>query len=469
MNNKFEDYKKEIMTKRVAAVGLGISNRPLLKYLAELGVEITGFDSAPYDKLKSFVDQFKNHSNVSFVLGPDYLDKLNGFDVIFKTPAIRPDIPAFTKEIRRGTLLTSEMEVFMKMCSAKIIAVTGSDGKTTTTTLIGRILKEQGYKVWVGGNIGTPLFDKLDEITSEDMVVLELGSFQLQTIKDIGPDIAVITNVSPNHLDFHKVIDEYIWSKQNVYRFQKSKDRLVLNFDNQITRSFAETASASILWFSRQQVPKNGTYLDDGDIVYYKNGKKEVLFNKNLILLKGMHHVENFMAAIAAVYDFVDLDSIIKVANSFKGVEHRTEPVEKVNEVWYYNDSIGSSPTRTKASLNAFEGKLILITGGYDKKISYDLMGPLIIEKVKGLILLGQTGPKIKSAFEKEKKKTGKGAEIPVIEVNSIEDAVVQAARLAVPGDTVILSPASASYDMFPNFEVRGKVFKDAVRNLKQQ
>ncbi|HRX43132.1 MAG TPA: UDP-N-acetylmuramoyl-L-alanine--D-glutamate ligase [Clostridia bacterium] len=468
MNVKFEGYKKEIATKKVAAVGLGISNRPLLRYLAGIGVNITGFDSAPYEKLKSFVDEFMELPNVSFSLGPDYLDNLKGFDIIFKTPAIRPDIEPFTKEIRRGAQLTSEMEVFMRMCNARMIAVTGSDGKTTTTTLIGEILKEQGYKVWVGGNVGMPLFDKLDEIGGGDMVVLELGSFQLQTIKDVGPDIAVITNVSPNHLDFHKVIDEYIWSKQNIYRYQMPSDRLVLNFDNEITRSFAEGAAAEVLWFSRQRKPLNGTYLEDGDLVYYKNGKKEVLFNKNLILLKGMHHVENFMAAITAIHDLVDIESIIRVATTFKGVEHRTEPVEKINEVWYYNDSIGSSPTRTKASLNAFEGKVILITGGYDKKIPYDIMGPLIMEKVKGLVLLGQTGPKIKKAFEKEKERTGKGLEVPVIEVDSIEAAVVKASELAVPGDTVILSPASASYDMFPNFEARGHAFKEAVCKLRK-
>lgn len=468
MNRKFEEYKKQIVTKKVAAVGLGISNRPLLKYLADLGVDITGFDSAPYAKMKNLIDEFSDYPNVTFNLGPDYLDKLVGFDVIFKTPAIRPDIEAFNKEIRRGAHMTSEMEVFMKMCSARMFAVTGSDGKTTTTTLIGKILKAQGYKVWVGGNIGTPLFDKLDEITDDDMVVLELGSFQLQTIKDIGPHVAVVTNISPNHLDFHKIIDEYIWSKQNVYRFQEPGDKLVINLDNEITKSFAETAIADILWFSRKQEPRNGVYLDDGDIVYFKDGKKKVLFNKNLILLKGMHHVENFMAAIAAVYDYADLDSIIAVANSFRGVEHRTEPVEQVDQVWYYNDSIGSSPTRTNASLHAFEGKLILMTGGYDKKISYDLMGPLIIEKVKGLILLGQTGPKIKGIFEREKERTGLGGDIPVKEVETVEEAVKVAADMAVPGDTVILSPASASYDMFPNFEVRGKVFKDAVRNLKK-
>ncbi|MFO7612001.1 MAG: UDP-N-acetylmuramoyl-L-alanine--D-glutamate ligase [Clostridia bacterium] len=467
MNRKFEEYKKFIVGKRVAAVGLGISNRPLLKYLADLGVDITGFDSAPWEKLQSFIELFKDYPNVSFITGDDYLDELKGFDIIFKTPAIRPDIEPFIREIMRGAVMTSEMEVFMKMCNARIFAVTGSDGKTTTTTVMGRMLHEQGFKVWVGGNIGTPLFDKLDEITEKDMVVLELGSFQLQTITDTSPDVAVITNMSPNHLDFHKVIDEYIWSKKNIYRYQKQGDRLVLNMDNDITRGFSRDAAADIRWFSIKTPPAEGVYLKDETIVYYEAGKEIPLFNKNEILVKGMHNVENFMAAIAAVYGYVDAGNMLRVAREFKGVEHRIEPVMEVNGVWYYNDSIGSSPTRTKASLNAFEGRLILITGGYDKKIPYDMMGPLIIEKVKGLVLLGQTGPKIKKAFEKEKQKTGMGSEIPVEEVGSIEDAVAAASRMAKKGDTVILSPASASYDMFPNFEVRGKVFKEAVKKLK--
>ena len=363
--------------------------------------------------------------------------------------------------------MTSEMEVFMQMCSAKIIAVTGSDGKTTTTTLIGEMLKAQGYKVWVGGNIGTPLFDKLDEIKETDMVVLELGSFQLQTIKDKSPNIAVITNMSPDHLDFHEVIDEYIWSKKNIYRYQKEGDKLILNMDNKITADFEKDATADVIWFSRQKAPLDGAYLDGDRIVYYDGGKENYLFDRSVILLKGIHHVENYMAAISAVYEYVDVENMKKVAGLFTGVEHRTEPVMEVNGVWYYNDSIGSSPTRTNASLHSFDDKLILITGGYDKKIPYDIMGPLIIEKVKGLILVGQTGPKIKAAFETEKEKTGKGGDIPVKEVASVEKAVLAAAEMAVEGDSVILSPASASYDMFPNFEVRGRVFKEAVRQLK--
>ncbi len=469
MNKAFEEYKKQIRNKKVAAVGLGISNRPLFKYLADLGVEITGFDSAPYEKLKSFIKEFEKYENVSFHTGPEYLENLKGYEIIFKTPAIRPDIKPFIDEIRRGALITSEMEVFMKMCPAKMVAVTGSDGKTTTTTVIGKMLEKQGFKVWVGGNIGTPLFDKLDLIKSKDMVVLELGSFQLQTIRDKSPDIAVITNISPNHLDFHKAIDEYIWSKQNIYRYQKPDDVLVLNLDNKTTKNFANDADAHIIWFSRRAVPKKGVFLQNGIIKYSDEDGISDLFPASEIAVRGIHNVENFMAAIAAVYEYVDVQSMIDVARTFKGVEHRIEPVMKVKGVWYYNDSIGSSPTRTKASLHAFEGRLILITGGYDKKISYDMMGPLIIEKVKGLILLGETAPKIKKAFEAAKKKTGKGGDVPVKEVASIEEAVEVASKMAAQGDVVILSPASASYDMFPNFEIRGRVFKEAVKKLKKQ
>lgn len=468
MNKAFENYKENIRGRKVAAVGLGISNRPLFQYLADMGVDITGFDSAPYEKLAPFIRKFEGYPNASFHTGPDYLEELKGFDIIFKTPAIRPDIKPFIEEIRRGALITSEMEVFMKMCPAKIIAVTGSDGKTTTTTLIGKMLEKQGYKVWVGGNIGTPLFDKLDQIRDTDMVVLELGSFQLQTIRDKSPDTAIITNISPNHLDFHKVIDEYIWSKQNIYRYQKPGDRLVLNMDNKTTKNFAKGARADIVWFSRKGVPENGIFLQDGVIKQAGQGTVKNLFPSSEIAVRGIHNVENFMAAIAAIHDLVDVDSMVEVAKTFKGVEHRIEPVMKVNGVWYYNDSIGSSPTRTKASLHAFDGKVILIAGGYDKKISYDMMGPLILEKVKGLVLVGETAPKIKKAFEKAKSKTGEGGDIPVSEASTIEEAVEKASGMAVPGDTVILSPASASYDMFPNFEVRGQVFKEAVKNLKK-
>lgn len=462
MNQKFEEYKKYLLGKKVAAIGLGISNRPLLRYLAKLGVTIAGFDKYSYAQLKDFVDEFEGYDNVTFYLGDDNLRNLHGFDIIYKTPAMRPDIEAFVIEQNNGAILTSEMEVFINMCQSVTLAVTGSDGKTTTTTLIGEMLKCEGYKVWVGGNIGTPLFDKLDEIKKEDMVVLELGSFQLQTICGKNPEVAVITNISPNHLDFHTDMDEYIWSKQNIYRYQKEGDLLVLNYDNKATKDFSKDAKGNVSFFSRKKELPEGAYIKAGKI--YLNNK--YLFETSEIKLLGDHNKENFIAAILAVNKYVSKKSMLKVAKEFKGVEHRTEFVKEVNGVAFYNDSIGSSPTRTDASLRAFNQKVILIAGGYDKNIPYDMMGKLIIEKVKGLILMGQTGPKISVAFEEAITKIGGGSDIQVEKVKYMEEAVRKAYKMAKPGDIVILSPASASYDMFPNFEIRGKLFKEIVKAL---
>ena len=462
MNLKFEEYKEYIKDKKVAAIGLGISNRPLLRYFAKLGVEIVGFDKYSYAQLKNFVDEFEGYDNVNFYLEKDNLKNLHGFDIIFKTPAMRPDIQAFIIEKNNGAILTSEMEVFIQMCQAKIIAVTGSDGKTTTTTLIGEMLKKEGYKVWVGGNIGTPLFDKLDEIKKDDIVVLELGSFQLQTIRDKSPNISIITNISPNHLDFHIDMNEYIDSKKNIYKYQNSNDKLILNYDNKTTKEFKNDAKGKVVYFSRQKQLDEGIYIENGKI--YLNGK--YLFDSQEIILLGVHNKENFIAAIAAVEGLVSKDTMKYVAKNFAGVEHRIEFVKEVNGVKFYNDSIGSSPTRTCASLRAFGQKVILIAGGYDKKIPYDIMGELIIEKVKSLVVMGQTGQQILDAFEKEKQKTGKGKDIKVQKVKYLEEAVRKAYKLAKPGDLIVLSPASASYDMFPNFEIRGKLFKEIVKAL---
>ncbi|MFO7636964.1 MAG: UDP-N-acetylmuramoyl-L-alanine--D-glutamate ligase [Clostridia bacterium] len=465
MNKLFEDYKKQLRDKRIAAVGLGISNRPLVKYLADQGMEVTGFDNASYEKLKDFVDEFSRYKNVRFFLGENCLDELSGFDVIFKTPAMRPDLKPFLREINRGAVLTSEIEALIENCPAEIFAVTGSDGKTTTTTLIGMMLEEQGYKVWVGGNIGTPLFDKLDEIDEDHKVVLELGSFQLQTLKKKSPGISVITNISPNHLDFHLSMEEYVDSKKNIYKHQDGSGRLILNLDNETTRGFRHEAKGEVLFFSIREIPEKGAYMKESKL-YLRDGSRDTfLMNASEVKLKGLHNIENLLAAITAVDGHVDPESIRKVASGFMGVEHRMEYVKEVNGVSFYNDSIGSTPTRTCASLQAFDGKLILIAGGYDKHIPYDIMGELIAEKVKALVLIGQTGPLIKQAYLKETEKRNL-APVPIVEADRLSEAVQEAFKLAVKGDTVILSPASASYDMFPNFEIRGKLFKDCVNRL---
>ncbi len=464
MNQKLADYKNYICNKKVAVLGIGISNTPLIKYLAAMGVSITAFDKS---EEKDLADQLRELEGlkIDYSLGKDYLSRLKGFDVIFKTPKVRFDIPELTAERSRGAVVTSEMEVFCELCPAKIFAVTGSDGKTTTTTLIYEMLKNQGFKCWLGGNIGTPLLDRIDEIGENDMVVLELSSFQLHTMR-CRINTAVVTNMSPNHLDVHESMEEYIDAKKNIFRYQTEADKLILNYDNEITRSFAAEAAGNVVFFSRTQSIEKGMIIVNNHFVYKTDDGSRSILNAGEILLPGVHNVENYLAAAAAVIDYVNPQEIRKVAGSFKGVEHRNELVRELKGIRFYNDSIGSSPTRTMASMKSFNQKLILITGGYDKNIPYDGMGELLAEQVKCLVLIGQTGPLIEKAFKDEVEKSGKGRDIPLYKCLTLEDAVEKAYANAAENDIILLSPASASFDMFKNFEERGNRFKEIINSL---
>lgn len=464
MNRKLDDFKRSIKNKRVAVIGIGISNTPLIKYLAALGVDITAFDMADKDSFSSNLEFLKGF-DIDFSLGRDYLKSLKGFDVIFKTPKLRYDIPELLKERDRGAVVTSEMEVFVELCPAKIFGITGSDGKTTTTTLIYSILKEQGYKCWLGGNIGTPLLDRIDDIREDDKVVLELSSFQLHTMK-VSPHVALVTNLSPNHLDVHKCFDEYINAKKNIFKYQNSSNKLVLNYDNEITRSFSLEAPGSAVFFSRVNELEEGAVLEEGRLAFKKDGRKVEIVHTDDIILPGVHNIENYLAAIAATIDIVEPEVIKKVASSFKGVEHRIEPVREISHMKFYNDSIGTSPTRTIASINSFKQKVILIAGGYDKNIPYDEMGETLANKVKLLVLSGDTGPKIAEALIKESERTGMGRDIPVFMCNDFEEAVKTAYKNAEEGDIVLFSPASASFDEFKNFEEKGNRFKEIVNSF---
>ncbi|MGE5328802.1 MAG: UDP-N-acetylmuramoyl-L-alanine--D-glutamate ligase [Deltaproteobacteria bacterium] len=463
INIKYEQFKDYIKGKNTAVIGIGVSNTPLAKFLLKLGAKVTAFDKNSKEQLGDFYKELKD-LDVNFCLGEDYLKNLKGFDVIFKTPVIRYDLPELIEAQKQGAVITSEMEVFLDICPSRIFGVTGSDGKTTTTTLIYKILSQEGYKCWLGGNIGTPLLDKIEEISPTDMVVLELSSFQLHTSK-ISPQTAVITNLAPNHLDIHKSMEEYIDAKKNIYLYQKTGDRLVLNFDNEITREMANEAKGEVVLFSRFSEIE-GVCMSKDSIVINKNGKVTQIMGINEILIPGIHNVENYLTAIAAIYDIVSAESIRAVAKTFAGVAHRIELVREYKGVKYYNDSIASSPTRTIAGLNAFKQKVILIAGGYDKKIPYDTMGAAIIDKVKRLILIGQTGHKIKQAYLDECKNRNIQPKIPVLEGSTLEEAVKIAYNESIEGDIVILSPASASFDMFRNFEERGIIFKEVVSLL---
>lgn len=459
-NPKFEFFKSTIAGKKVAVLGLGVSNMPLIKMLSSLGAFVTGCDKKEEkDFDKNSLDILKAYTKKLY-LGDEYLDHLSEQDMIFKTPGIHPDILELKKARDEGVLVTSEMEVFFSVCPCKIIAVTGSDGKTTTTTLISEILKRNGKNVYIGGNIGTPLLDKAPDMKSEDICVVELSSFQLQTM-DKSADIAVITNIAPNHLDYHKDMDEYINSKKNIFLNQTKSDKLIINMENDITNSFDKEASGNVVKFSLHNKVTDGAYVVDNKI-YYGN---EFIMNTSDIRIPGIHNVDNFLAAICATKDIVSNDDIIYVAKHFGGVKHRLEFVRELNGVKFYNDSIASSPTRTTAGLKSFDQKVILIAGGYDKKIPFDGFGEIIREKVKTLILVGATSDKIHKEVQDTFKKYGENT-IPVVRADTFEYAIKSAKSVAENGDIVLLSPACASFDMFKNFEVRGDKFKDIVLKL---
>jgi len=457
MSAQFNDFLKSIKNKNIAVVGVGISNTPIITMLAKAGANVKAFDKNEKSSLGDCVFELES-LGVKLVCGKDYLDSLDG-DIVIKTPGMRFDNPALVRAKQNGAVITSEMELFFEYCPCKIIAVTGSDGKTTTTSLIYEMLKASGKTVHLGGNIGMPLLPRINDIDKDDIVVAELSSFQLHTMKK-SANTAVVTNLSPNHLDVHKSMQEYTDAKTNIFKYQSSDDLLILNGDNEITNSFADIAKGRILKFSFKKQPDcDGAFYKD-NAVYIKKGENVTkLLDRRDITLRGDHNVENFMAAILAVLDICSTEHIVSVANNFGGVRHRIEFVRELNGVKFYNDSIGSSPTRTIATLRSFEEKVILIAGGYDKQLPFDELGKIIPKHVKALFLTGATAQKIKDAVT---------ADLPITVIDDFDSAVRAAADFATAGDSVLLSPACASFDKFKNFEVRGDRFVDIVNNLME-
>ncbi len=465
INTKLEEFNNYLRGKKVAIIGIGVSNIPLIEYFHDLKSEVTVFDNKEIDNIdKTVVDKIVDYG-MSFSFGKNYLEKLTGFDIIFRSPSCLPNLPELVSEAERGAIVTTEVEMVLELAPCKTIGVTGSDGKTTTTTLISEILKQEGYNVWLGGNIGIPLFTKISEMLPEDIVVLELSSFQLMDMK-ISPNVAVITNITPNHLDKHTDMDEYIMAKKNIFKYQTEDDLLVLNFDNPVTKSFKDEGKGEVVFFSSKNKIEDGYIIDNGVIKLCKDGLRYHVYDTKTMIIRGTHNFENASSAIIATKRFVKIESAIEVFNTFKGVEHRLELVKETkSRIKWYNDSVSSSPTRTIAGLNAFALRnLILIAGGYDKNLDYEPLAKPIIDNCKILILLGQTADKIEKAVVKELKNSNKSVEI--YKCNSLKETVVLAEKLAIKGDIVLFSPASASFDMFKNFAERGEIFKEYVKDI---
>lgn len=464
INEKLQEFERYIYNKKIALIGLGVSNLPLIDYFADKGAKVTVFDKRTIDEIdKEILDKITSRC-VNFSFGEHNLVNLVGFDLILRSPTCRPDYPELKAESIRGAIITSEIEMVLELCPGKVIGVTGSDGKTTTSSLIYEILKENGFTCYLGGNIGTPLFTKLKEMKPDCFVVLELSSFQLMEMQT-SPEIAVITNVSPNHLDIHKNYEEYIECKKNIFKYQDEKGKVVLNYDNNVTRYFSSEANGKVRFFSSKNRLENGVIYDKGIIKSCDDGvRMHIMTIDDAISIHGMHNYENICAAIAATEGLVEPVIQSRAITKFKGVEHRLEFVRNINGVKWYNDSIGTSPTRTIAGLNSFKQKVVLIAGGYDKQLDYKCMAKPIVDHVSGLILMGATADKIEQTVQ-EQLKINK-SELPIYRCNNLEECVNKAADVANENNVVLFSPASASFDMFKNFAERGEKFKDLVLKL---
>ena len=456
-----KQFFEHIKGKKIAMCGIGVSNTPLILDFLSKGARVFACDKRSRELIGEMADKLEA-AGAELRLGDDYLKNLE-VDIIFRTPGMSFNLPELELARKRGIAVTSEMEVFFDLCPATVFAVTGSDGKTTTTTLIAKMLEAEGKKVFVGGNIGKPLLPEIENITADDFVVVELSSFQLISMRK-SPDIAVVTNVAPNHLDVHKDMDEYVEAKKNVLLHQNAFSRTVLNVDNDITKDFRRYVRGQSLGFSMEGPIKNGAWLDsDGTLHMAYRGIDVPVLHRDDITILGDHNVANYLAAIAAVWGYVGTDTINKVAKEFAGVEHRIEFVKEINGVKYFNDSIASSPTRTIAGLKAFNQKVMLIAGGYDKHIPFEPLAPYLVEKVRKLYLCGHTAEKIEKALTEYE---GYNGSPEIIRVEDLEAAVLAAHKDAVKGDIVTLSPACASFDAFPNFVARGNYFKELVNKL---
>lgn len=445
--------------KTVTFCGIGRSHLPLIQLFQKKGALVSARDKRSLEELGDN-GKLLQSLGVRLVLGEDYLQDLNE-EIIFRTPGMKYHLPQLEAARKAGSAVTSEMEVFFELCPCKIYAVTGSDGKTTTTSIIAEFLKAQGKTVHLGGNIGKPLLPEIESIRPEDCAVVELSSFQLISMGE-SPDVAVVTNLSPNHLDVHKDMQEYIDAKKNIFRHQNAFSRTVLGAGNEITASFAPEVRGDCWMFRRGGPVDRGVWCDEESIYV----GQEKLMPISQIKIPGWHNVENYMAAIAAVWGDVDPEVIRQVAATFNGVEHRAELVRELRGVKYYNDSIATSPTRViSGMLSLFPQKILMIAGGYDKHIPFEPLGPVVCDKVKTLILLGATAQKIQDAVRSAENYKEGAPEI--LRVETMEQAVAAAAAHAQPGDIVSLSPASAAFDLYPNFEVRGKHYKELVNGLE--
>lgn len=462
----FERFKNKYVT----LLGAGVSNKPLIKMLSDAGARVNVRDKKSIEDLGE-TGKALMEAGADFTVGDGYLDDISG-EYVFRSPGFRPDIEPLAKAVAGGSVLTSEMKMFLENAPCPVIGITGSDGKSTTTTLTSKILEASGENCFLGGNIGEPLLHRIDNMKETDVVAAELSSFQLMDI-DAYFDCAVIKNVTPNHLNWHVDMDEYIEAKARILNHCR---RAVLNYDDEVCRALSENARCEELyWFSRKMLPEEvfsekvgGAYAHEGYIWVREPGKAEAVkvLETSKILLPGEHNMENYATAIAATWGRASVSAICDVAENFGGVKHRMEFVREKDGVRFYNSSIDSSPTRTAAAISSFKTPIIVILGGCDKNIPFEPLADALCAhgSVKAAVLTGETMEKIESAIRGHK--DFEKSNIKLICEKDFRAATIAAANAAESGDAVILTPACASFDAFENFERRGECFRDIVKEL---
>lgn len=456
--------------KRVAVVGLGVSNLPLARYLVQKGAQVVACDALEAEQLGERYDELARLP-VEFRLGPGYLDGLRNFDAVFLTPGMPKDLPQIEEARAAGVEISSEMRLFFQLCRAPIIGVTGTSGKTTTTCLVAEIVEAAGHTVYLGGNIGRSLIEEAERIPPDAWVVLELSSFQLELL-DRSPHIAVVTNLTPNHLDVHPSMEAYADAKRRIFAFQGEADWSVFNADQDATRAMGAEAPSQVRWFSRRAAVSEGAHLDGDRLMVVR----ETVAGRTLdevcrvgdVKLLGAHNLENILASLV-VGSLVGATSgtMRDVVASFTGVAHRLELVREAGGVQYYNDSIATTPDQAIAGIQAFDAPVVLIAGGYDKKLPFDAFAHVVAERVKTLVLVGQTAGAIESAVKAAAERRRRGPF--VCRAESFDEAVRKAQSAAEPGDVVLLSPGCASYDMFRDFAERGERFRRIVHALTEE
>lgn len=447
----------DFSNKNVAVVGLGVENLPLVKYLKKAGANVSGRDIKSAEVLGDRFFKLKN-LGIEMVLGPSYLEGLDEYEIVFLTPGIPRSNRQLQEARKKGVRFSTQMELFFTLCPAKIIGITGSSGKTTTTTLVGDMLLRSGLDTRVGGNIGKVLLEEISDMSEETRVVLELSSFQLQDML-VSPNISLITNITPNHLDVHTDMAEYIEAKKQVFLHQTKSDVVVFNAEDPLVNSFVQEAKGKAYLFSKKPLPLGveGAFIKDKWIVLRLDEEIKISPVESIKLL-GLHNRENVLAATLIAYlAGANINAIREAISEFRGVEHRLEYLATIEGIRYYNDSIATSPARAKAGLLAFNEPVVLIAGGYDKKIPFDELKEAVkLKKPRAVVTLGDTAPIIENSLQ---------GLVPLYRVDSLEEAVKKASSIAKAGDCVLLSPACASFDMFSSYIERGNEFKRLVLN----